>query len=145
MNIVKILAASVAGGIAFTLLGWLIFGMMLANYMKENMIQYAGLAKDPPEWAPLILFNLAFAWLFAFVFDYWAGIKTFVGGLKGGALLMLPLTLGIDLQYMAFMNVFKSWTPLVVDVIAATIMGAIVGGIIGLLLGMIDRKTPALE
>jgi uncharacterized membrane protein len=144
MNFVRILTATVAGTIAFVLLGGLTFGVLLASFMKENMIQYPGMVKEPPDWIPLILFNFIFAWLFAFIFDYWAKIRTFVGGLKGGALIMLPIVVGTDFQYLAFMNVFKNWTPLVVDAIAATILGALVGGIIGLVLGMMN-KAPKME
>lgn len=143
MNI-RVLAATLAGGLTMTVLGWLIFGMLLMNYMKANMIQYAGLMKDPPDWLPLLIFNLAFAWLFAFVFDYWAGIRTFSGGLKGGALIMLPLVIGIDFQYMAFMNLHNSYAPVVVDIVAATLMGALSGGVIGWALGKLSNAA-ALE
>jgi len=143
MNI-RVLAATLAGGLTMTLLGWLIFGILLANYLKEHMIQYAGLVKDPPDWFPLIVFNLAFAWLFAFVFDYWATIRTFIGGLRGGALIMLPLVIGIDFQYLAFTNLYTGYAPVIVDVLATTLLGAIAGGVIGLVLGKMSN-SPALE
>src|SRR5215213_2077007 len=134
MNI-RVLVAALVGGIVMTLLGWLIFGILLMNFLKAYMIQYNGLEKNPPDWIPLIIFNLAFAWLFAFVFDYWATIRTFVGGVKGGALIMLPLVIGIDFQYMAFMNLYNGYVPIIVDIIAATVLGAIAGGVIGFVLG----------
>lgn len=133
--ITRVLVAALVGGIAMTLLGWLIFGMLMDAYYKAHMVNYPGLVNDPPIWIPLILFNLAFAWLIAFVFDYWAGIRTFIGGLKGGALIILPIAIGIDMQYMAFMNLYTGYTLLAVDVVLSTILGAIVGGIIGFTLG----------
>lgn len=144
MNI-RILVATLAGAIVFFFGGWLIFGLLLANYMKANTVQYAGLMKEPmPDMIPLALANLALAWLFAFVFDYWAGIRTFVSGLKGGALITLPVVLWIDLQFLAFMNLYTGIAPLVIDVIAATVLGAIAGGVIGLVLGKLSDK-PELE
>ncbi|HEX8735681.1 MAG TPA: hypothetical protein VF721_10185 [Pyrinomonadaceae bacterium] len=143
MNI-RVLVATVVGGIVMTLLGWLIFGILLMNFLKPYMIHYNGLEKDPPAWLPLIIFNFAFAWLFAFIFDYWATIRTFTGGLKGGALIMLPMVIGIDFQYMAFMNLYTSYLPVFVDIIAATVLGAIAGGVIGFVLGKMGGN-PALE
>src|SRR5687768_4314136 len=135
MNI-RTLVATLAGAVVLFFGGWLIFGLLLANYMKANTVQYAGLMKEPmPDMIPLALANLALAWLFAFVFDYWAGIRTFVTGLKGGALITLPIMLWIDLQFMAFMNLYTSIVPLIIDIIAATVLGAIAGGVVGLVLG----------
>ena len=143
MNI-RVLVATLVGGITLFLLGWLIFGILLMDFFKANMHSYAGLMKEPPNFVGLIVFNLAFAWLFAFIFDYWAKIRTFAGGLKGGALIMLPITIAIDFQYLAFMNLHLSYTPIIVDIIASTALGAIVGGVIALVLGKF-APTPALE
>lgn len=136
--IIRVLVGTLVGGIVMTLLGWLIFGLALAEFFKSNMINYSGLVKDPPDWIPLVLFNLAFAWLIAFVFEYWAKIRDFVSGLKGGALIFLPLVIGIDLQYMAFMNLLTGYVPVIVDIVAATALGAIVGGVIGFTLGKLS-------
>ena len=52
--LVRVLAASIAGGIAFFILGFVIYGLILdPMVMKPNMIEYPGLMKDPPVWVPL--------------------------------------------------------------------------------------------
>ena len=140
---VRVLVAALAGAVAMFLLGWLIFGVVLMSYMKAHTVEYAGLLKDPPDMIPLFLANLAWAWLIAFVFDSWAGIKSFGAGLKGGALIMLPLIIGIDLQFWSFMNLYKGFAPLVVDVVAGTVMGALTGGVIALVIGMFARRQAA--
>lgn len=145
---IRILAATVAGGVAMFVLGFLIYGLALDSYLKANMIHYAGLIKEPmPDMVPLVVANLAWAWLLAFVFDYWAGIRTFVSGLKAGAIIMFPLSLGIDLQFLAFMNLWSGGpVPLIVDVVATTVMGALTGGVIGLVLGLMNKQpAPATE
>ena len=140
----RVLAATVAGGIAFFALGFLIYGLVLDPYMKANMVQYAGLIKDPPDFVSLVLANLVNAFLFAFVFDHWAGIKTFAGGLKGGAILMFLIAVTLDLQFMAFMNLWKGGlVPVVVDVIGSTVLGALGGGVIGAVLGLMNKKAAA--
>ena len=141
--LVRVLAAAVAGGIAFFILGYVIYGIMLDPYLKANMIQYAGLMKEPmPDMAPLVAWNLVTAFLFAFVFDYWAGIRTFAGGLKGGAILMFLTSVGLQLQSLAFMNMWKGgFVPILVDLIAATFIGALVGGVIGAVLGLMKKQA----
>lgn len=141
--ITRILAATVVGGIVMFVLGWLIFGLLFAEYMKAHTVNYIGLMKDPPDMIPLVFANLFWAWLFAFIFDFWANIRTFATGLKAGALIMFPLILGIDLQFAAFMNLYQGIAPLIVDVVSATVMGAIVGGVIGWTLGMVGKKAEA--
>ena len=43
--------------------------------------------QDPPNFAPLVAAEIVFGILFAYIFDKWATISTFVGGLTGGAIL----------------------------------------------------------
>jgi len=141
--ITRVLLAALAGAITSFVLGYLIFGVLLDSYMKANVNQYAGMVKNPPNFMMLIAANLVFAWLLAFVGDYWARIRNFVSGLKLGALITFPLALWSDLQFEAFMDLYKGGVPIIVDVLAATALGAIVGGVIGLVLGIIDKKQPA--
>ena len=139
--LIRVLAATVAGGITIFVLGFLIYGLVLDPYMKANMVQYSGLMKDPPGWAALVCANLANALLLAFIFDYWAGIKTFVGGLKGGAIVMFLIAITLDLQFLAFMNLWKGDPlPIVADIAGATVLGALAGGVIGQVLGMMSKE-----
>jgi hypothetical protein len=95
-----------------------------------------------PAMLPLIIAQVVFGLLFAFIFDQWASIRTFVGGLRGGAIIFFGFALGMDMQMSAFfkdMHVGSPYVPIVVDVIAATVLGAIGGGVIGQVLGMMNR------
>jgi len=140
--IIRVLAAAFAGAIVFFGLGFVIYGVLLDAYFKANMIHYAGLMKEPmPDMILLFLWNFVMAFLFAFVFDYWAGIRTFVGGLKGGAILMFLIALMTQLQNLAFMNVMKGYAPAVVDLIAGTVLGAIAGGVVGIVLGLMNKNS----
>ena len=68
---IRVLVASVAGALVIFGLGYLIYGVLLVSYLKENMIQYAGLNKQPlPDFIPLFLSNLVVAFLLAFIFEY---------------------------------------------------------------------------
>jgi hypothetical protein len=139
----RLLAATLAGGITMFITGFLIYGLALDSYMKANTIQYAGLTKDPPEWIPLIISNLVWGFLFAHIFDKWAGIRTFLGGATAGAFIFLLVGLAIDLQFVAMMKWYSGYLPVIVDVVAFTIMGAITGGVVGQILGMMGKQTQA--
>lgn len=141
--LVRVVAAALAGAIVFFGLGYVIFGILLDPVLKNYMVQYPGLMKEPmPDLIFLFAWNFVMAFLFAFVFDYWAGIRSFMAGLKGGAILMFLIALMTDLSFLAFMNIMKGYTGVIIDVAAETVLGAIAGGVIALVLGLMN-KSPA--
>ena len=132
----RILLATLAGAITLFVLGYLIWGMLLASYFKDNDIQYAGLSKQPPNLVSFFLSNLALAFLLAFVFDQWASISTFVGGLGGGAMIGVLIHSSWKLSLMGYMNLYKKLTPVFVDVLAEAARTSLAGGAIGTVLGL---------
>lgn len=141
MNL-RVLVAAIVGAIVMFALGFAIFGVALASFMKANTIHYPGLMKEPmPDMVPLILSNFAFAWIYAYIFDQWAGVRTFVGGALAAITIAIPLALAIDLQYLAFMNIYNSLLVVLVDVIAIAVMNGITGGVMGLIIGKMSPKT----
>jgi hypothetical protein len=138
----RVLVATVAGGAAMFLSGFVIYGLFLdPTVMKPNMNVYAGLMKDPPDWILLILSNIVYSFLIALVFDKWASIRTAVGGAIGGAILVLLITLSMQLFFLAFMNLSKNYIPVIADVIGGTVLGAITGGAIGWVLGFMSKES----
>ena len=139
----RVLAASLAGGAALFLFGFVMYDVILGTYMKGQMIQYPGLMNEAPNFATLILANIVWAMLVSLIFDRWATISTFVGGLIGGAMITFFMGLYFDLMNVSFMNLFNSFTPVVVDVIAFTVIGALAGGVVGAVLGMMNKTGTA--
>lgn len=139
--ITRVLVSALIGSVTMFALGFLIYGLLLAEYMKTAMGQNASLMKDPPNFVLLFVSNLAFAWLLAFVFERWAGIKTFASGLLGGALIVLPMMIGYDLNFYATTNLLQSFTPMIVDILATTVLASIAGGVIGFVLGKLGKTT----
>ncbi|MBV9217016.1 MAG: hypothetical protein JO053_12655 [Acidobacteria bacterium] len=142
--LIRVLAATVAGGLVFFLVGYILFAVLLDPILRNYMNQFPGVMKEPmPDMVMLVLWNLVTAFLFAFIFDKWAGIRTFVGGLKGGAIIMFILMLMTDLNYLAFTNLFKGYVGVVIDVIAGTVLGTLASGVIGLVLGLMNKDEKA--
>ena len=140
----RILAAAIAGGIAFFFFGFLIYGLLLdPTVMKPNTIEYAGLMKETPSWIPLVLANLVSAFMLAYIFENWAGIRTLAGGIKGGAIIYFLISLSFQLMFIAFWNLTKNYLPNAADVVGSTVLGAIGGGVIGQVLGMMNKERQA--
>jgi hypothetical protein len=144
--IARLAAASVAGGITLFILGFVLYALILdPAVMKPNMNEFPGLMKETPLWVPLVLGNLVNAFLLAYIFDRWAGIRTFVGGVWGGAIVMFLIALWIQLFFNAFMNMQKNLMPAVADILGSTVLGGIAGGVIGMVLGMMGRNSTAAD
>jgi hypothetical protein len=138
----RVLVATLVGGIAFFITGGVVYGLVLdPMLMKPNMTADAlKLINDPPIWAPLILANFVNAFLLAYIFDRWAGIRTFVGGMKGGAIVFGLMAVGFQLMFMAFMKIMNGYMPAVADVIGSIVVGGIGGGVVGLVLGKLYKE-----
>ncbi|MCX6235701.1 MAG: hypothetical protein NT175_13445 [Bacteroidetes bacterium] len=137
----RLIIATLVGGIVSFFLGWLIFGVLLMNYYEANTTQYAGLMREMPNIILMIIANLANAFLLAFIFQRWAGIKTIVKGLLGGMLVTFLIILSMDFYLLACMNLYTP-TSIIVDIIVNTAFGGIIGGIIGWVLGF-QKKVAA--
>lgn len=141
MNL-RVLVAAIVGAIVMFFLGFLIFGLGLSGFFKAQLLPAAiPIAREMPDMIPLFLSNLVFAWFYALVFDHWAGIKTFVGGVLGGMTIGIPIAIAIDLNFMSMFKIYGSYLVVLVDAIAIAIMSGISGGVIGLVLGKMSPKT----
>jgi hypothetical protein len=134
----KTVLASLAGALTGFIYGWVVYGMLLMDYMQSNMTQYDGLMKEESVAQILGYFvsNFASALLLTLVFSRWANISTPMAGLKTGALFGVLIAVGIDVMFMTSMNLYT--TPsLVVDIIVGTGMWAATGAVSALVLGKV--------
>lgn len=125
----KTLIGGLIASVAFFLLGWLIYGMLL----KDTMAGYMSCQRPEAEvsllWA--ILANLLWGWLFAFILSKWGTISTFSAGALAGGLLGGAIALTFDVGMYAYSTMWTSATGIPIDVVINIVMGAIGGGLIG--------------
>jgi hypothetical protein len=140
MKTSKILLGGLAGGVAFFLLGWLVYGMLLMNYMMANSNQCAARPMQEMVWWAMILSNLAYGFLLAIVFS-WSNTKGIMTGAKVAGIIGLLLSLSIDFSFYSMTSMFPSLTPLFVDIIAYSCMSAIAGVIIAWAMGMGKKEV----
>jgi hypothetical protein len=130
----KILKGTVAGAICFFLLGWLVYGILLTNYMTANMNQCAARPMEKMVWWAMISSNLLSGLLLTLVLK-WSGAKGTVDGLKTGAIFGILLGLSMDLSFWSMTTTYNNFGVLVVDVFVYTLLMAVMGMVIVLLWG----------
>ncbi|HEX7014622.1 MAG TPA: hypothetical protein VF191_03870 [Cyclobacteriaceae bacterium] len=134
MNSSKFVIATLAGGITYFILGFLVYAVALEGFYSAHAGSATGVAKTDMQFWPLILGNLSYAALLAYIYLKWAGIKTFGAGFSAGATIGFLVGLGINMIAYDTSNI-QDLTASIVDVFVWAIMTGIAGGIVGWVLG----------
>ena len=129
----KIIFTALGITVIFFLLGWLVYGVLLAGFYKNNTVEYAGLMKEPAPWIYFIS-NLCMGVLVVYIFTL-AGIKSFVRGMITGFIIFFLVSFSFDIVFYGTMNLYKG-PAFFIDVLVSTLLGGLVGGFAGLFLGM---------
>ena len=129
----KILRGTVFGGITFFVLGWLIYGLLLMDFMSANSDTSIIRPESEMIWWAMILSNLIMALVVTLILN-WSGASKPVDAIKIGALIGFLICLGIDFS-MYSMTTMYNMTAIIVDAIVTTIMVGITGAVIVLTWG----------
>lgn len=133
MDIKKIAVGGIVGGILFFLLGWLIYGMLLMDFMKNNPGIVSGYSKEMPDMLYLVIGNLLSGLLMAYIFVK-ANVSTLAGGLVMGLVVGFLMSASFDCIMYATTNLMSK-KAIMADVLAGTAMSAITGAVVGWVLG----------
>ncbi len=132
MNGQKFLVATVAGGIALFVLGFILWGLLFMSFFQAHAT--ADVMKEVPTFWALILGQLSFAALLTVIIGKWAGTTGVVPGMKTAALVGLLMALGIDFTLFATAEMMDL-TATLVDPLLVTVQsggaGAVIGGLLG--------------
>src|SRR4051794_27415286 len=147
--VIRILVAGIVGTIVSMTMGWLVWGMLLANFFASTLTATAKtVMTTQPRMLPLIAGNIGFGFFYAFVLERWAGARTLVSGAVAGAVMGFSIACIMDLMNDAFtvgMHIGSNTPPMLVDIIAGTVVGAVIGAAEGLVLGMMNKESAASE
>lgn len=131
--------AGLAGGITFFIMGWLIYGMVLANYMAGHSNPAITRPLNEMIWWALILSNLSWAFLLTIIYE-WSNVRSWMVGASRGAILGLFLAISIDFGFYAMYTMYTSVAPLIIDILASVVMFAVVGAVIGWVLNKRGKR-----
>lgn len=132
----KTMISGVLGGVAYFILGFLIYGVLLKDSMSGMEGTATGVMRAESEmiWWALILGNLSYGMALAYVLGNWSGVTTFMGGAKAGAMVALLFAAGYNFIYYGTTNIMEL-NGVCMDLVIQTLMGAVGGGVIGWWLG----------
>jgi hypothetical protein len=131
----KFLVGGLIGAILYFLLGWLVYGILLADFMNQYSNSACARPMEEMQMPFMIISNLGFGFLLSYIFSKWANITTFSGGAMAGATVAFLTSLSYDCGIYAMSTMMNNVMGVVVDVVLWTILSAIVGGVIGWWLG----------
>ena len=141
MDIKKLLIGGIAGGVVFFLLGWLVYGILLMDFMANHTGTAGNVARAEPDFLYLIIGNLVIGFLITYIFLK-ANVNTLISGIFTGGILGLLMSVGFDcINYATTTTMSK--TGMAADVVATTVMSAITGGIIAILIGLLTKQRTA--
>ncbi len=134
MDAKKLVMASVAGAVTLFVLGGLFYVLLLEDFFTKAAGDAAVAYRQEPLLWSIFLGELANAVLVTVIFGRWASIKTFMGGVKGGAVIGLLMGLGIALIFYGT-TTLGNITSTLADALITVIRYGIAGGVIGWVLG----------
>ena len=126
----KTIIAAIFGAVAFFLLGWLIWGFLLMSTMNQYVNASCAKPMEEMNMTLLIIANLIWGLLYAYIFANWNGPKTFSSGLLPGALINVLIGLSLEMFNYTFTTVNTSMTPMWINIVPNAFVGAIAGGIV---------------
>ena len=134
MNGIKVIVAAFIGTVSSGLAGLLFYQFLLKDYLSSHI---TGMSQEP-NYLLVGLGHFFFALLMAYVFIYWAGIKTVRQGAFGGFLMGLLVTLGSNSFALGAMSVYSGIAPAIIDAFIAAAVWMAGGAGIGWWLGRED-------
>ena len=134
MNSKNYFLAGILGGIVHFLLGWLIYGMLLMDYMEENAGPALGVNRvDMLLWS-IGLGSLLYGFFLSYIFSCVGQVKTAATGAKSGAWVGFLVAGAIDFTMYGTTNI-STLNAVAVDIVAATVLASITGAVVAWVLG----------
>lgn len=133
------LLAGILGGIVYFFLGWVIYGMLLMNYMEENAGLALGVNRVDMLFWSIGLGSLLYGFFLSYIFSCVGQVKTAGSGAKTGAWLGFLVAGAIDFTMYGTTNI-STLNAVAVDILAATVMATITGAVVAWVLGAGSTK-----
>ena len=125
--------ATVAGWITLFLLGFVIYGLLLASFFAANGGSATGTERDPPLFWSIALGELGLAAALAIALGKWAKVAGASNGFLVGATIGFLMAVWYDFTIYGTSNMLNL-TATVADVAVATIRTGLGGAVVGAVL-----------
>lgn len=128
MTTQRIVLGTIVGGLVLFLLGYLVYGIIFADFFAANAGSASGVTREPFNFVALAIGQLAWGAILTLILS-WAAVSSVGAGMKVGALAGLLFFLGIDLTLYATTNMQNLMASLV-DPILAAVLFAVTSAVI---------------
>jgi len=129
METTKLLIGTIVGAITIFLLGWLVYGMLLMDFMASNAGTAVDVNKAEPELLHLFIGNLFTGLLYTIILGNWAKASSVAEGFKVGLIVGLLTAAGLDFVMYATTNMM-TMTAAAADIVAWGLISGIACAVI---------------
>lgn len=140
MKTQKILAGTLVAGLSMFFLGWLVYGVLLMDFMEEYCDNSNARPMEQMIWWALVASNFVTGWFLTLVV-YWTGSFTAGAGIRVGAITGFLVGLSFDLSMYSMTTMFKSFTPVVVDVMAYVVLSSIASALSAVVMSKVGKAS----
>ena len=133
MNTKTFVIAGLIGGIVDWLLGWLFYGILLADYFPQP-------AESTKTMVCILAGCLTFGFFISYIYNRWAQISTASTGAKAGAIIGFFMGLNASLFNMALVK-GVTYERFALDLLVSIVLAAIVGAAVGFINGKLNRSS----
>jgi len=136
----KILLAGFLGALTLFMLGFIVYGMLLGEFMAANA-GGPGVNKPMEEmsFGWIVISNLAAGYLLAVIIGKYAGITSALAGLQAGAVIGLLMAISVDTAMYSTTYLYNI-KAMCADIVMWSIMSGITGAVVAAVLGS-NRKA----
>jgi len=128
MDIKKLITGGIAGGVVFFFLGWLVYGNLLSDFMRQNPGKIGWIDRKEPEFLYLIAGQLMYGFLLTYILLK-ANVNSIVSGLITGAIIGFLMGAAIDFT-MYGTTLVLSKKGLLAELSAGIVITALAGAVI---------------
>ncbi len=141
MDFKKLIVGGITGGILFFLLGWLIYGNLLMDFMKANPGTAGNINRADADmnFLYLVFGNLLSGFLMAYIFVR-ANVNSLANGFITAAVIGLLMSASYDCIMYATTTI-ASKRMMLADVLASTVMSAVIGAIVAMVMGKFSKPA----
>lgn len=123
----KMLVGGVIAGVVLFLLGWLLYGTLLA----DTMAQYSNAACSKPmeemNMGAMVVGNLFWGLAISYILSNWRDTMSIATGATAGAIVGILIAIAYDLMMYSTTTMMSSLTGVAIDVVVSGVMYAAAG------------------
>jgi len=137
----KTLVGGILAGVVLFFAGWIIYGMLLKDFMEANTNTCASLPDEEFSVPTIAVSNLLLGFWLAIMLG-WSKAKNALEAMKHTAVFAILVCLSYDLAQCSMSTVFSNYTAVAVDTLAFLVMTCLASGVLGWFMNR-DTAAPA--